>query len=170
MIKKNQSKQGICVGLEPENYIVKDLRLNKPICHQKYEKGEKVGSCLIQDANEINLHGNKLSYFSPNNIGVLLSISNSYADKAEIIFNEKIIKDLSVYDKSVIDKIQYLNQTSTVVCDYIELIQIAIVFGYTCLETFTNLSIPEDYIFKKNNKSKGISELYDKSAIERWIT
>ena len=55
-------------------------------------------------------------------------------------------------------------------CDYIECLQTAIVFGYTSVETFVNLSIPNEYTFETKNDSKGIKETYDKAAIERWLS
>lgn len=60
------------------------------------------------------------------------------------------------------DKKTFLNRVSSTVCDYIEHIQSAIVFAYTALETFANLSIPESYLYHVESKSKGIKEIYDK--------
>ena len=67
------------------------------------------------------------------------------------------------------DKVD-LNSISSKVCDYIECIQTAIVFGYTALETFANLSIPEGYRYNTRNNYKGTTEVFDKKAIERWVS
>lgn len=172
MSKKKKSKSGIVVGLYPEQYKISDYRLNKPVCHQQYEKGILTGSMLLQEIDEVNLQGKKLTYFSPNNIGMLLSINSSYTKKAEEIFKNNFSSKENVYsfENTDKDKKEFLNSISSIVCDYIETVQIAIVFGYTALETFTNLSIPDGFTYKKKNKSKGIHELYEKDSIERWIS
>lgn len=54
--------------------------------------------------------------------------------------------------------------------NFIETVQVAIVFGYTALETFANLSIPQNLEYKANINSKGIIKIYNKNAIERWVT
>lgn len=59
---------------------------------------------------------------------------------------------------------------SKVMYDFIAIVQVAIVFGYTALEAFANLSIPQGYEYKANINSKGIIGIFDKNAIERWVT
>lgn len=59
---------------------------------------------------------------------------------------------------------------STILYDYIEQAQTCIVFGYTALEAFTNLSIPEEYKYTSEPNNKGVVEIYDKRTIERWLT
>jgi hypothetical protein len=167
MSKMRKSKTGLVVGLLPERYEINDYRLNKPVCHQKIENGVISGSMLIQDIDEVSIKGKKLQYFSPNNIGILLSICSSHTEKAATLFKETI-ETLDSNSKN--DKKEHLNSVSSIVCDYIEKIQIAIVFGYSSLETFANLSIPDGYEYKKRNKSKGIHELYGKDSIERWLS
>lgn len=167
MSKKKRIKTGLVVGLFPEKYEIKDYRLNKPVCHQKYKNGFILGSMLVQDIDEVSIKGGILQYFSPNNIGILLSICSSHTERAERLFEETIE---TLNSESENDKKESLNKSSSIVCDYIETIQIALVFGYVALETFANLSIPDDYEYKKANKSKGIHELYEKDSIERWLS
>jgi hypothetical protein len=163
MSKKKNSKNALVIGIYPEQYKITDIRLNKPVCYQSIENGSVKGSMVLQDINEIQIKGKKLEYFSPNNIGVLLSINSKYTAKAEITFNNEIINMISTEKVS-------LDTSSTIVCNYLEQIQTALVFGYTALETFANLSIPDNYEYKKINKSKGIHEIYVKEAIERWLS
>jgi hypothetical protein len=80
--------------------------------------------------------------------------------------NQEIELDL---DKMNGDRKMMMNQASSLVCDYLESIQTSIVFGYTALEAFVNLSIPEDFTHTTEKNSKGISEVFDKKAIERWL-
>ena len=163
MSKKKNSKNALVIGIYPEQYEITDIRLNKPVCYQSIENGSVKGSMVLQDINEIQIKGRKLEYFSPNNIGLLLSINSKYTTKAEITFKNEIINMISTEKVS-------LDTSSTIVCNYLEQIQTALVFGYTALETFANLSIPDNYEYKKINKSKGIHEVYVKEAIERWLS
>jgi len=127
---------------------------------------------LLQEIDEVKLQEKKLTYFTPNNIGILLSVNSSYAEKAEKIFENNILSKVNSYtfEGTDIKKKEFIKSMSGIVCDYIETVQIAIVFGYTALETFSNLSIPDEFIYKKENKSKKINEIYEKNAIERWIS
>jgi len=170
--RETRSKISLVVGIEPRNYKVAELRLNKPVCFKKIEGGTEAGSMLAQDLEEIIIRGTRLTYFTPNNIAILLSISNKSLAKAKNIFSEKLDPqqvNLALQNAGI-NKVAFLNKKSSEVCDYIESIQTSITFAYTALETFANLSIPEDYIYEVKVKTKGTNELYDKEAIERWIT
>lgn len=170
--RESRSKISLVVGIEPQSYRVAELRLNKPVCFKKIEGGTEVGSMLVQDLEEIIISGARLTYFTPNNIAVLLSISNKSLAKAKNIFSEKLDpqKVNLALQSAYINKVDFLNKKSGEVCDYIELIQTSITFAYTALETFANLSIHENYIYEVKVKTKGTKELYDKEAIERWVT
>ena len=170
--RESRSKISLVVGIEPQNYRVAEPRLNKPVCFKKIEGGTEVGSMLAQDLEEIIISGTRLTYFTPNNIAILLSISNKSLAKAKNIFSEKLDpqKINLALQSADINKVDFLNKKSNEVCDYIESIQTSITFAYTALETFANLSIPEDYIYEVKVNTKGTKELYDKEAIERWIT
>lgn len=167
------TKTGMVVGLHPSQYKIEDQRLNKPVCHQKIEDGQIVGSMLLQDLDSAQIDKTKeVTYFCPNNIAVLLSINSKALESAKTLY-ESFFKDSSTefqLEKIKGDKKTFLNNVSTQVCDYIEHLQTAIVFGYTALETFANLSIPDEYIYETTNTSKGIKETYDKVAIERWLS
>jgi len=170
--RESRSKISLVVGIEPQNYRVAEPRLNKPVCFKKIEGGTEAGSMLVQDLEEIIISGTRLTYFTPNNIAILLSISNKSLAKAKNIFSEKLDpqKVNLALQNAGINKVDFLNKKSSEVCNYIESIQTSITFAYTALETFANLSIPEDYIYEVKVKTKGTKELYDKEAIERWVT
>src|SRR5690606_6291552 len=51
--------------------------------------------------------------------------------------------------------------------DYLEHIQTAIITLYSAIESLINILIPDDFILEERN-NKGIKEMWDKSAIERW--
>jgi hypothetical protein len=169
---KERSKIRLVVGLRPEDFVLSEPRVNKPLCYKNIEKNKETGSMLVQDLDEVILNGIRLTYFTPNNIAVLLSTSSNSLTKARNIYIEYFEhakKEIEIQNVDT-DKKDFLNKLSGYVCDYIENIQTSIVFAYTAIETFVNLSIPKDYIYEKNVEQKGIKEIYDKEAIERWLT
>jgi len=171
-MKKN-NKMSLVVGLFPQQYQIADIRLNKPVCHQQIENGEITGSMLLQDLETtLSEEGKEITYFCPNNIAVLLSVSSKSLAKAkqryEEFFNSPSIEFR--LEKIEGDKKVFLNRVSKTVCDYIEHVQTSVVFAYTALETFANLSIPYGYIYQTENKSKGVVEIYNKEAIERRLS
>jgi hypothetical protein len=172
-MKTRNHKTGLIVGLYPEQYQIADPRLNKPVCIQKIEDGKITGSMLLQDLETAPIEKDKaITYFCPNNIAILLSISSNSLGKAKKLY-DKFFQSPSMefrLEKIEGDKKAFLNRVSSTVCDYIESVQAAIVFAYTALETFANLSIPEKYQYQTINKSKGITEIYNKVAIERNLS
>jgi hypothetical protein len=172
-MKTKRHQTGLVVGLFPEQYRVADPRLNKPVCFQQIEGGKITGSMLVQDLETASIErGKEITYFCPNNVAVLLSISSKSLSKAKKGY-EKFFRSPSMefqLEKIEEDRKTFLNRVSSKVCDYIEHVQTAVVFAYTALETFANLSIPEGYLYHTKNKSKGIREIYDKEAIERWLS
>jgi len=168
---KGEGEIGLVFCVYPEQYEIFDTRISKPICIKKIEGGIEVGSMVYQELDQISFKKKSLLYFPPNNVGILLSISTRFLNDAKLIFENKI--DPNKFDHSLDnakgDRKKYLMEKSRIVCDFIESIQISIVFSYTALEAFCNLSIPEDYEYKTEIRNKGIIEVYDKKAIERWI-
>jgi hypothetical protein len=170
--KDRDRKLALVVGTTPDRFNLTDSRLMKPLCHQTYEGGALQGSMLIQGIDKVSLSKkNNITYFVPNNVALLLSVSEKALNEAKKIYtsnftNQEIELDL---DKMNGDRKVMMNQASSLVCDYLESIQTSIVFGYTALEAFVNLSIPEDFTHTTEKNSKGISEVFDKKAIERWL-
>lgn len=170
--KVTEGKQGLVVGTTPDSYRLVDNRLMKPVCHQSYDGSALMGSMLIQDIDKVSLSKkSNITYFVPNNIALLLSVSDKALQKARQIHlkyfsNKDIELDL---EKMAGNRKEMMNDASSLVCDYLESIQTSIVFGYTALEAFVNLSIPDDYQYTVAKNNKGISEIYDNKAIERWL-
>ncbi len=170
--KEQNGKLGLVVGTTPDRFELSDTRLMKPVCHQKYENGSLQGSMLIQDIDKVSLSKKtSITYYVPNNVALLLSVSDKALLAAKKTYtdnftNPDIVLNL---DKMKGDKKELMNSASSLVCDYLENIQTSIVFGYTALEAFVNLSIPENYTYTTEKNNKGISELFDKKALERWL-
>lgn len=166
------SKNKLVYCIHPEQYDIFDSRINKPVWHRKLENGQEVGSMVLQELDEIAYPKNPFEFFAPNNVGMLLSICHNYRDQAKELYKSAIDPNLHDHSvtKSKTDKKRFLQDKSILAANYIELIQIAVVFAYTAVEAFVNLSIPDDYKYEVRVKNKGITEIYDKTAIERWVT
>lgn len=169
MTKKR--KESLIINLSPEDYQIFDNRIKKPITFQVPDELNGDSSMVLQETDEVKLKKKRLDFFTPNNVAILLSISSRSLKKAKDIFDSKLNPDTSTIELSkATNKLEFLKLISKDVCDYIEEIQASIVFAYTALEAFANLSIPEDYYHIQRVNNKGIDERYDKTAIERWIT
>ncbi len=158
------------VNVKPEDYKIKDIRANKPICFM--DKDDSSLSMVVEEIDSIKYIDNvsnerKLEYCAPNNVSVLLYTSKRFVKQAKKIFDTTFSSD-AFFDKAP-EKQKKLYKNSAMIYDYIETIQVAIVFSYTAIESFANLSIPEGYFYETRN-NKGILEKYDKDSIERWMS
>lgn len=162
-MKKELPKSGMIVGKTHEDYSPIDNRLNKPICYRKIKNNIVEKSHLVQDVETISTGTTKISYFSPNNIAILLSISHKNSNMAKELFESKI----KHYNSITPNGNYSIKEASIDICDYIEFVQASIVFGYTALETFANLSIPYDFSISEKTR-RGTIEIYNKDSIERW--
>ena len=170
-LKGKNNNEFLVITKYPQDYQIFDIRSNKPICY-KDESKEDISMVLQEmDSVSVNFSGKntRIDYFAPNNVGMLLAISSKAMHMAKKLYDEGILfqqeDEAKTNSANSKDKIV---ANSQIVYDYIEMIQICIVFGYTALEAFTNLSIPDDYEYKTKPNSKGVIEIYDKEAIERW--
>lgn len=159
-------------SVNDENVIVTDARSKKPVGSVQ---GEDV--IYVQEINRIEFERknkekeNIMSFYAPNNVGILLTIANKALDEAQRIYNEEIDPD-KINHTDIVNKGKEneLKEKTVIVYEFIEAIQTSIVFGYTAIEAFTNLSINDDYKYENSIDSKGIIEIYDKKAIERWLS
>lgn len=171
--KKNISRlQGVVLCRHPKDYKVFDKRSLKPKFLTSDMKNNEAPGMVIQEFDEIKFNGsNKIQYFAPNNVGLLLSIAQKSLEETKRLFDEKINPNKFNHSlKSASgNRAEFLIEKSKLLYDYIETVQSCIVFSYTAVEAFANLSIPDNFEYKQHMPSKGIYELYDKHAIERWI-
>ncbi|MBB6610700.1 hypothetical protein H7F15_06600 [Pontibacter sp. Tf4] len=164
---------GVVFCKSPKDYTFFDPRSAKPTYHVGEDNiVESSPGMVIQEVDNIKFNGsNVLEYFTPNNVGVLLSITNRSLTLAKDLFNKQI--DPNSYNHTLKnvegDRREALIQKSKIIYDFIEIIQTCIVFSYTSIEAFANLSIPDKYEYEQRIESKGIVEKYDKAAIERWL-
>jgi hypothetical protein len=164
-------KMALVVGINPDTYKIGDKRFRKPVWHQKFENGKIVGSGLLQELDQLKIGNSCLTYFQPNNIALLLSISQKSLDEAKLFYKGKYKDSFCQlnFENYVGNKKIFISERSSEICNYIEQIQISIVFSYSAVEAFSNISIPDNfkYAYKKNKKCD--EEILDKSTIERWI-
>lgn len=170
-IKKNY----LVVTKYPKDYKAFDLRTNKPVCFRDSPITGGDASMVIQEidtlelSSKINIIKNSVDYIVPNNVGILLSVSNKSIVTAKALFQNHIESNNFESSEGSNPKDRIIT-SSRLIYDYIESVQTCIVFGYTALEAFTNLSIPDDYEYKSSPNNKGVIEIYNKEAIERWTT
>lgn len=160
--KSKPKKQGksLVITRSPDEYEVFNYRLKKPI---HFFDPEDNGEMLLQQADDIQLDGQTVEYFTPNNIGLLLSVSRNAKKEAKELF-KKLTEE-----NGISNPVEKIKNKSKLVCDYIEKIQITIVFSYTALEAFANLSIPDDYEFQNIESRNGVhyKKTFKRDSIER---
>jgi|GEM_PF-1290344 len=166
------NKQGLVYCLQPEQYDIFDERIIKPVCIKQVHDGKEIGSMVFQEMDEVYFPKNPMAYFPPNNVGLLLSVGKRHLEDARKLFKKYIDPNLNNHSfvNEPGNKKEFLKNKSKVVADYIEAVQVCIVFSYTALEAFSNLSIFEGYEYRVKSKAKGIVELYNKHSIERWVS
>lgn len=136
-----------------------DIRMARPVFYKEIKSNKIIGAQPLS----ISKIGNKyLNFATPNNISLLLSISKRELDNAK-----KIYKRIEGRLKE--SKITYCKDDEIIeVYDYLESINISVIFAYSAVEAFSNTSIPKDFEYKTKN-TKGIIELWNKENIERYF-
>lgn len=143
-------------------YNIFDKRSKKPIYFT--DPGTDAGAVVeILDYITVDDLKDHIEFIPPNPIAIQLDLMNSCLQQMKSM---SLITNFTNNSKLVPKEKIYEN--TKIIYDYITLTQQAIIFGYTALETFTNLSIPDSYKYEKTNH-KGILEIYDKKSIERHI-
>lgn len=117
----------------------------------------------LQRSEIFDIDDVEIAFPTPNNVALFANIANREKQQAKNIYSSLITKSI----KSKKD-IEIKNEDIKRLYNYLEHIQTSIIAIYTAIESFANIAIPNDYTHSfKNNK--GITESYDKTAIERWL-
>lgn len=168
-MKENNEKHFIMMGYSPSKYEIFESRLKKPISVVRPEDPPVDFALVFQEADQIKIHSKKkLEFFIPNNIAILISTSTKALTEAKDIYKKNLNPDnpQNGYLENE-NQVDFMKRKSVHFCDYIEKIQTGIVFSYTAVEAFVNISIPDNYHYLLKDK-KGV--IYDKFAIERWVS
>jgi hypothetical protein len=162
-LRKND--EAVCVhtinGCEEDEknrkFIQPDVRCNKPSAFYFKDYDQ---TAFFQKLISTEVGGKQLGFAMPNEIALSLSVALK-ANRAADALRETI---------KIPAEDEYLFELDdiVVVYDFLEEVQKAIVFAYKAVEAFCNSSIPDDFIYRKEN-NKGIVEEYAKKEIERWI-
>lgn len=119
---------------------------------------------FFQEVIAAKLNDKRVTFSRPNEISLSLNIATKSLEKAQEI-RKKIVRKIGMERKKDIYDAQ-VNE----IYDYLEEVQKTIVFGYKAIESLCNTAIPNDYTYKKELNKKGIYEVYNKFAIERWLS
>ena len=124
---------------------------------------------LIQrDIDEIDIKGIDFSFFTPSLVSIQLNAAKPALFRChELAKQLKSLAEKEKKDSEFKTHDQLIND-SRIVYEYLECAQVSIIFSFTAIETFFNLSIPEDYEYKKEGSKN--TEIYNKSQIERHIS
>lgn len=150
-----------------ENLGLIDYRMLPPKIVSPIENPEV--DLIQRDVDEIEIiKGSDFSFFTPSLVSIQLN-----AAKPAILRCKELTKQLTSLaekqkNESGTKTHDQLIQDSLITYEYLECAQVAIIFSFTAIETFFNLSIPENYEYKKTGSKN--TETYNKSQIERYVS
>jgi hypothetical protein len=138
-------------------YKIPDVRCSKPLMFHCKNNDQLV---FLQRMLDFKIGKKTINLSLPNEIGIALNVFTKARDKAQLI-----LKNLKENSK---EKDDFYEDNIKLFYDYLEQIQVSLIFSYKAVESFCNATIPNDFIYKKKN-SKGIQEMYGMLEIERWV-
>lgn len=124
--------------------------------------GNKVVS--VQQVTSFSFKNCKISFPTPNSVSLFLSKSWKEYQAAASIYKSVFVEKIQGKDHYHVS-----NEDLPQIFDYLEHIQASIISIYSALEALCNVAIPNNYSHTKVN-GKGVTEIWNKSNIERWIT
>lgn len=160
-------KKAMIYKYTPNNIELIDCRILRPKIVSPEEDPEV--KLLQRDTDTLKIEKKyDLNYLTPSIVAIQLNVAKKSI--LESIKKYKKIKKYAIQRKDISEsrKSKFIIDDSIELYDYIESAQAAIVFSFTALETFINLSIPEEYIFTQKDHKK--TSTYNKLQIERWIS
>lgn len=138
---------------------VLDVRCARPI--MVVDKSIET-TIILQQQEAVFVDGCEINFHSPNNVAIFASIAKKELQQAKSIYTSVLGKDLNKKRR-----IEISDQDLPRLYNYLECMQSSIIAIYTALESFANIAIPKAYTYTSKN-SKGVTETWDKAAIERW--
>lgn len=154
-------------SLSLEDYTPFDKRALKPLI-----LNDENHTMVLERLDEVKISTieSAVLYIPPNPIALQLDIVEKCLNKMKQMDIKKSILETFYFDTDL-ERARKKYENSLLIYEFISLVQQAIVFSYTAIETFVNLSIPEPYVYIEKGKGRkiGLDETYDKLAIERWI-
>jgi hypothetical protein len=155
-------RKSLVISVEPEKFKIFNDRLKRPM---HFISRDESGESLMLECESAKIEKKEIRYFTPNNISILLSVSDKSKIEAKRLLKE--IKCRKRIDNALSD----IKESSEIICDFIEQLQTSIVFTYTSIEAFVNLSIPENYEYFEIKKEAGVhyEKRFEGNSIERLL-
>lgn len=156
---------GIEIDNNSNNIKILDKRIQQPI--QIRDKKNNL-TFLLSDTQNIKIGKKTISFHTPNNISICLNKAFN-----DLLLANKIYKDVikvKLNEHTSQSAIDFKGNDLIKLFDYFELMESGVIFTYTAVESFINVSIPKDYIYTCKGKKAGISEQWNKNSIERWMS
>lgn len=139
---------------------ISDIRVMRPVMVREKSSNTVI---TLQQIETVSINGCDFSFHAPNNVSIFVSIAKRELNISRRIYQETVVekttkkKDFSLEEKD-------LSKLYT----YFEHVQTCVVCVYTAIEALANVAIPNGYEYKSKSP-KGVVELWDKEAIERWF-
>jgi len=125
-------------------------------------KGETMAA--VHRLSKFEIKGCQVSFLTPNVITLFYNKAWKEYEAAKDIFTD-VIEGQLIAGTEVDLTVDTLCQ----VYDYFEHIQSSVISIYSAIEALCNVAIPTNYTVRKKN-NKGITEIWDKAAIEKWMS
>jgi hypothetical protein len=138
-----------------------DFRKYRPIILHDQKSNKTIS---LNDVEIYNIKNTKIEFDTPNVITMFINISHKEFLKATKIFDESIEPLINTNSTC-----KFEQENLSILYDYFESIQVSLIFAYNSIEAFVNQSIPDNYTYQNRN-NKGINEVWDKEAIQKWMS
>ncbi|WP_201526423.1 MULTISPECIES: hypothetical protein [Psychrobacter] len=122
---------------------------------------------LSRSIEEVDIKKNRVKFLTPSMVALQINIANEALREVKAL-NNRIQSLYSEQDLSSESTGESLIGHTLEIYSFIEHAQKAIIFSFTALETFINLSIPHDFIWEKRTTRK--TEVYNKEQVERYVS
>lgn len=163
-MKNNNEKIALVSEFKEESFKLLDIRFLPPKILVPSDLDNY--KFISRDVEEVNIENSKIQFLTPSMVALQINIANEsirkvkkLKDRIKIIPSEQEKDDRELGEKMIGHTLE--------VYKFIEQAQKSIIFSFTALETFVNLSIPKDFIWEKTTTRK--KEIYNKEQIERYI-
>lgn len=163
-MKSNNEKIALISEFKEESFKLLDIRFLPPKVLVPSDLDNY--KFISRDVEEVNIKNLKIQFLTPSMVALQINIANEsirnikkLKDRIKTIPSEQKKEDRELGEKIIGHTLE--------VYEFIEQAQKSIIFSFTALETFVNLSIPKDFIWEKTTARK--KEIYNKEQIERYI-
>jgi len=163
-MKSNNEKIALISEFKEESFKLLDIRFLPPKVLVPSDLDNY--KFISRDVEEVNIKNLKIQFLTPSMVALQINIANEsirnikkLKDRIKTIPSEQKKEDRELGEKIIGHTLE--------VYEFIEQAQKSIIFSFTALETFVNLSIPKDFIWEKTTTRK--KEIYNKEQIERYI-